>query len=271
MDDLGTVVQAAVPTIMGSGEFALAESYAQRAGPDDNAAFELFLSRMELHRGQTESALRRAELAVDRAMRSDDDPLADHALLNLVAVLHITGRLEESHDVAELLASRTSSPILRSIANGAIAVIAASVDADLDETRALLVGMVEEQDRTGLKHFVGITSLNLAEIDCARGDAAGALAASTRAVAELAASSAGIELEGARVLRGWALAQLGRWNEATTEFRLAEANQFDAVRGETLTEIAGVYALFGDRLDGEAILTRATEAPRLDSTSIAST
>ena len=40
MDDLGAVIQAAVPTIMGSGEFALAESYVLRTGPENNAAYE---------------------------------------------------------------------------------------------------------------------------------------------------------------------------------------------------------------------------------------
>ena len=58
MADLGVVVQTAVPTIMGSGEFALAESYVQRAGPENNAAFELFVSRMELHRGLPDGAVR---------------------------------------------------------------------------------------------------------------------------------------------------------------------------------------------------------------------
>ncbi len=65
MADLGVVVQTAVPTIMGSGEFALAESYVQRAGPENNAAFELFVSRMELQRGRVDAALHHAELAVD--------------------------------------------------------------------------------------------------------------------------------------------------------------------------------------------------------------
>ncbi len=70
--DLGTAVQAAVPTIMGSGDFALAESYVQRAGTD-NAAFDLLVSRMDLHRGRTDSALTHAELAVETAMSMNDD------------------------------------------------------------------------------------------------------------------------------------------------------------------------------------------------------
>ena len=260
MADLGIVIQAAVPTIMGSGEFALAESYVQRADPENNTAFELFVSRMELHRGRTDSALAHAELAVDIGMRSDDQTLADHALLNLIAVLHVTGQLEVSRDVADLLAARTSSPMLRSLARGVVAILAGSVDGNLDDVRAMLVEMASDQERSGFRHYVGITWLNVADIDCARGDGAGALSASTRAIHDLTTTSAGIEVEGARVLRGWALALLGQWDEATAEFRLAESSDFDAVRGETLTFVSEAYAHFGDRADGEAILSRANEA-----------
>ena len=260
MADLGAVIQAAVPTIMGSGEFALAESYVQRADPENNTAFELFLSRMELHRGRIESALAHAELAVDVSMKSNDRILSDHALLNLIAVLHVTGQLEASRDVAELLAARTTSSILRSIARGVLAILGGSVDENLDDVRAMLLEMASDQERSGYRHYVGITWLNIADIDCARGDSVGALAASTQAIHELATTSAGIEVEGARALRGWALAQQGQWDAATAEFRLAEAGDFDAVRSETLTFVSEAYALFGERVDGEAILGRAINA-----------
>jgi ATP/maltotriose-dependent transcriptional regulator MalT/DNA-binding SARP family transcriptional activator len=260
VDDLGIVVQAAVPTIMGSGDFALAESYVQRAGAE-NAAFELLVSRMELHRGRTDSALTHAELAVETAMKSDDQLLVDHALLNLIAVLHITAQFETVRDVAGLLARRTSSPTLRSIAQATVAILDASEHASLGEVRTMLVGMAIEHERGAHRHYLGVTLLNIADIEIARGDAQAALAASTRAIQELAVSSAGIEIEGTRVLRGWALAQLGRWQEATAEFGLAEADDFDAVRGETLTEISEVYADLGGRSDGEAVLARARRAP----------
>ena len=260
-----SVIQEAVPAIMGSGEFALAESYVLTAGPDNNTAFELFLSRMELHRGRTADALAHAEAAVETAMRSDDDVLADHSLLNLIAVLYTTGQLEASRDVAEVLAERTASPILRSIALGVGAILAGSLDANLDETRETLVRMAAEQEQGRFRHYVGVTWLNVADIDCVRGDSAGALLASTRAIHELTATSAGIELEGARALRGWALAQMGNWNEATAEFNLAESGDFEAVRGETLSFIAEAFALFGERVAGESVLARSKDARYISS------
>ncbi len=266
MTDLGVIVQAAIAKIMGSGEFALAEAYAERAASEHNGAFELLRSRMELHRGHLDRALRFAEAAVDSAMRSEDDQLADHALLNLIAVLHITGSLEAARDVAELLAGRTSSPMLRSIAESILAVSSGSLDGNVDEIRATLLDLAAEQERSGLGHYVGITWLNIADIDCARGDSAGALAASTRAIEALSATSAGIEVEGARVLRGWALAYAGRWDEADQEFALALASQFEVQRPATMIEIAGVCAALGDRPRAEMLIAQALESPYVSST-----
>ena len=60
------VVQAAVPTIMGGGEFALAESYVQHVGPDEQRrAFELFTVADGASSGHAASALAHAEIAVD--------------------------------------------------------------------------------------------------------------------------------------------------------------------------------------------------------------
>ncbi|MEO8228265.1 MAG: BTAD domain-containing putative transcriptional regulator [Chloroflexota bacterium] len=261
MADLATVVQAAVPTIMGTGEFALAESYVLRVGAQNNAAFELFVSRMDLYRGRTDSARKHAELAVEKAMSWNQATIADHALLNLITVLHVGGDLETEHEVAELLATRTTSSIVRAIARAVVAILDGSTTANLDEVRTMLLEMAAEQEASGLRHYVGITWLNVADIDCARGDTASALSASTRAIQELSATSSGIEVEAAMALRGWALAQQGEWQEAREEFQRAESKDFDAVRGETLAFIAEAYAAFGDRFLGEGSLLRASEAP----------
>ena len=222
MADLGIVIQAAVPTIMGSGEFALAESYVQRADPENNtafepnAAFELFLSRMELQRGRVEGALTHAEIAVDTAMSVDDTGLTDYALANLATALFALGELERAREVAETLQRRTTSPVLNPIAAGIIALMDGSIDANLDDIRSLFVGMADEQERRGLRHYVGVTWLNVSDIDRARGNAVDALDAATRAIEALTATSAGFELESARAARGWALVHENRWADADT-------------------------------------------------------
>lgn len=263
--DLQAVVQAAVPTIMGGGEFALAESYIQQTAATENAAFELFLSRMELHRGSLETALTHAESAVDIAMRSEAEGLADHALANLITVLFASGDLEKSREVAELLTARTPWPVLASISEAVAAMVDGSVSGDLDEARSRFMQMAEDHENRGLRHYAGITWLNLADTERARGDAAGALFAASKAVDALSTSSQGFEVVSARSLRGWALAHLNRWEEATLEFRAVQSSDFLIVRAETLTEIAETYALYADVGSADALLSRAASAESISS------
>jgi DNA-binding SARP family transcriptional activator len=263
MDDLGAVIQAAVPTIMGSGEFALAESYVLRTGPETNAAFELFVSRMELQRGRVDSALSHAERAVELAMTANDLDLTDHALVNLTNALYARGDLERARGVAETLHGMTASPVLKPIAAGVLALMDGSVDANLDDIRPQLVEMATEQERRGLRHYVGVTWLNIADLDRARGSAGEALEAATRAIDALSATSAGVELEAARITRGWALVHENRMADAARELALAEATPFDAVRAEVLADIASIHSAYGDRSDAEGLIARATDAPHM--------
>jgi LuxR family maltose regulon positive regulatory protein len=259
--DLGIVVQAAVPTIMGSGEFALAESYVQRIGSENNAAFELFVSRMDLHRGKLDTVLARAEAAVEIAMSVDDAELTDHALANLSSTYYVLGELESAREVAITLQRRAASPVLRPIAAAIVALIDGSVDANLDDVRSLFLTMASQQEDKGLRHYAGVTWLNIADLDRARGSGAEALEAATRAIDALSSSSDGIEVESARTARGWALVHQNRWEDAEREFRVAEATPFEAVRAEVLVDIAAVHAAYGDRHTAEAYLRRAREVP----------
>jgi ATP/maltotriose-dependent transcriptional regulator MalT/DNA-binding SARP family transcriptional activator len=261
--DLGLVVQAAVPTIMGSGDFALAESYVQRTAPENNAAFELFVSRMELHRGNLDRVLTHAEAAVDIALAGNKPELVDHTLSNLASALYMLGELEDAREVAETLARRTESPVLTQIAHAVAALLDGSVDGNLDEIRSFFVSMAREQEKRGLRHYVGVTWLDVADLDRARGNGPDALEAAARAIDALSASSAGFEVESARTGRAWALAHENRWDDAEREIALAESTPFDAVRTEVLVDIATIHASYGDRETAEVFVRRALESPRL--------
>ena len=265
MADLGLVVQAAVPTIMGSGEFALAESYVLRAGPENNAAFELFVSRMELHRGRTDSALVHAELAVETAMTRDDPILSDYALTNLATAFFMLGHLESAREVAETLGRRTASPVLGPIAAGIGHLMEGSLDGDLDEIRGFLLRMADDQERRGLRHYAGVTWLNIADLERASGHGSDALNAATRAMDALKATSAGLEVESARTSRAWALANQDRWDDALREMGVAEATTFDAVRAEVFVDLASTHAAYGSRTVAHALISRAFEGPPISS------
>lgn len=262
LDELMTVIEEAVPEIMGGGEFALAESYVQQTSATGNAPFELLRSRMELYRGSVEAALEHAEAAVDAAMRSNDDTLIDHALLNLIAALYAHGRIGSSRDVARALAARTSSAPLRDIATAVVALADGSLDANLDEIREQLIAMAGDQDRRGLIHFAGITWLNIADLDRARGDAQGSQEASTKAIEALSTSSASFEVETARINRAWASVLMGNWTDALIDIGAAERSELAAYRGEIFMELASLHALLGDRVTANAYLRKAEAADR---------
>ena len=79
--------------------------------------------------------------------------------------------------------------------------------------------MAKEQERRGLRHYLGVTWLNISDLDRARGDAGEALGAATRAVDALATATAGFELETARIARSWALVHENRMEEAGQQFQ----------------------------------------------------
>lgn len=263
MADLATVVQAAVPTIMGTGEFALAETYVLKVGAQNNAAFELFVSRMDLYRGRTDSALTHAETAVETAMRINDLEVSDHALANLATAFFMEGNLVSARGVAETLGRRTASPVLRSIAAAIIHLIDGSIDGDLDKIRDFLLRMAAEQERGGLRHYVGVTWLNIADLERATGRGDAALQAATKAVDALKATSAGFEVESARTSRAWALANQYRWDDALTEMAVAEATTFEAVRAEVFVDLASTHAVYGSRTVANSLIARALEGPSI--------
>ncbi|HEX8940371.1 MAG TPA: hypothetical protein VF763_09420, partial [Candidatus Limnocylindrales bacterium] len=88
--DLHRVLATSTPSIMGSGEFVLAESYVRRFPPDaPNPWFEIVLSRTELQSGRVDAALERARAAVDAfdaEAAPADDPGANLALANLMSL-----------------------------------------------------------------------------------------------------------------------------------------------------------------------------------------
>ncbi len=170
--------------------------------------------------------------------------LTDYALSNLVTALFMTGQLESrAPEVAQTLRARTTSSVLRDISDGIVALMEGSLDGNLDEIHSMLVPMALEQERRGLRHYAGVTWLNIADLERARGRSDAALDAAVRAIDALLATSAGLEVESARTTKSWALAHEGRWEESLDEMTLAESTPFDAVRAEALVDIASEFTL----------------------------
>ncbi len=104
IDDLHSLVEASLPSIMAAGDFAIAESFIDRM-PDGRTwpIFDIVLSRMELHRGRPTNAVRLAETAVAALSSNPGSPILDQALANLTSVYYQAGLLRRSLETAALL------------------------------------------------------------------------------------------------------------------------------------------------------------------------
>ncbi len=247
IDDLHRLVEASVPSIMAGGDFAIAESFIDRL-PDGRTwpIFDIVLSRMELHRGRPDDAIRLAETAVAALGAAEPSQIFDQALANLTSVYYQSGHLAESRQTALGLAGRDVSGRLIAIGRAMLQLIDASVDGPLAPTLDQLLSMAEVQRLGGDLHYFGITQLNIAEVERARGNAGAVLVAADRAIAALTASSASHEMPSAIVSRAWALAHGGDMNAARRELDIAASSEFGLVRDEVGIETACVLLEFGD-------------------------
>ncbi len=117
------VVAGAIPTIMGNGQYALAEAFIGPISRDDRPpGFELILSRVDMQHGDYESAIAASQAVLDAGV---SDPVQrDHALLNLVTLATSTTDVaERATELGNSLPKRTTDPNLRAIAEATYTVL----------------------------------------------------------------------------------------------------------------------------------------------------
>ncbi len=245
--DLHRVTSDAARTILGSGEFALAESYLDRHPlPSADPAFDMIRSRMELHRDQVPIALERARAAFAAFPPDSTDPKADLALANLVGVEFFAGNHDETLLLARRLESRQPEASLAAIASATVELLRASTDGNLDVYSHSLTAMLQTQRQNGDTHYLGITYLNLATVARAQANAGAAVAYADAAIEALLRSSSGHELPAARSARAWGLVHQGRWAEGMAELSVAVGTPYLLARGEVLHEAADVHSWYGE-------------------------
>ena len=241
IDELHRLVEASVPSIMAGGDFAIAETFIDRL-PDGRTSpvFNIVLSRMELHRDRPEDAVRRAESAVASQRANGPGPILDQALVNLASVYHQAGHLVESIQTSNELCDIGQPGPLVSIGRALLGMIVSSVDGRLDPVIHDLQAMAETHRASGDLHYLGITELNIGELERTRGDASAALVAANEAISALNASSASHDVPAARAIRAWALAHTSETRPALRELELALEQEFGIVRNEVILEVASV-------------------------------
>ncbi|MDH5243233.1 MAG: AAA family ATPase, partial [Chloroflexota bacterium] len=211
----------AMPSIMGKGQYTLAEAYIGSAGSINRPArFNLILSRVDMQQGDYEAAIGASE-AVLGADESDQVD-RDHALLNLVTLNLNYGDGGRAIKYAEILASSEDSN-LAEIARASIAMVTGSETDNIDRINRLLVSLARSQQRERPHHYA-VSQYNLASNYLVQDRPEQALREIEPALEILESGSATIELAAARVLRAKALAMLGRIGEAQAAVNLVGAS-----------------------------------------------
>jgi ATP/maltotriose-dependent transcriptional regulator MalT/DNA-binding SARP family transcriptional activator len=249
------VITAAIQTIMGNGEFALAESYIDRYPErSSNAAFEMVLSRAEMNRDRVGAALERGRKALESFAKDDDSNLANLTRANLVSLLYAVGRLSESRDRAVELERRNPAPGLQMIASATRLALETSLDGDMAHYLDHLLEMARTQRLAGQHHYLGITQLNLAVVYRGMGDGGHAVESASEAIELLTATSAGHEVAAARSAMACGLGHLGRLAEARSVYAIAVSSAHAVAKAEVLTEAADIENWYGDATIAEQLL-----------------
>src|SRR5207245_7456212 len=129
-------------------------------GQPDNPLFDLFLSRMDFHRGDIEGARTRARGVLERF--PSEAPVADLATKNLIAIEYMTGHLDEASRLVDVLIQRDLDPTMRAMTRSTRFLLDGSVDGDLQDILDESALVEEIAQRNGHTRYVGICRNNMA-------------------------------------------------------------------------------------------------------------
>ena len=254
------VVASAIPTIMGNGQYALAEAFIGPISPDRRpAGFDLILSRVDMQQGDYEAAIAASQAVLDSGVT---DPIQrDHALLNLLAANFNFGNGERALELADRLASTTDDLTLLSIARVTADILRATTEADVGAINRRLRSMADQQ-RSSSSHYFGVTMLNLAMNSVVQDRLDDALAEANTAIEALESTTGEIEHSAARAVRASILLRLGRDADARGLATFMTSDSTRYVPNEAIAEAADAFDSYGSHVTAVALLDRVTDESR---------
>ena len=247
--DLARVLDASIQTIVAVGAVASALEIVGRV-PEipDSAAIVILRSRTATATGDVQQTIRLARRAVEL------DPDNEVAVGNLLSANVLAGEMVEGRRLAKQLAESARDPLVREIAEAAAVLIDTSLDYDLKEARALFEGMAVRFHAANQPHYEGISWLNAAIVNRARGALDQSLANAAKAIDALSTTASVNELASASFAKGTATAMLGDVQQARQIFYAAGSSLRHASRVEYLAELAEMEAMFGSAEEAERLL-----------------
>ncbi|HEV2043732.1 MAG TPA: hypothetical protein VGR05_03535, partial [Sphingomicrobium sp.] len=247
------VVGDAIPTIMGNGQYALAEAFIGSIPADQRPpGFDLILSRVDMQQGDYEAAIAASQAVLESG--TIDPVQRDHALLNLVTLYLNYGDGDRALTLAEDLRG-SLDPNLRSIAEVTIAILEVNTAGDVDAINRRLRVMAREQ-KTHRSHHFGVTLLNLAYNSISQDRLQDALAEVDGAVEAFEGASGFVELSSALVAKAQILARLGQIAEARALIHALMNHEAGYQYDEVYAEAADAMDAFASRDSALAILDR---------------
>jgi LuxR family maltose regulon positive regulatory protein len=250
------VVGDSIPTIMGNGQYALAEAFIGSIPADERPpGFDLILSRVEMQQGDYESAIAASQAVLDSGTT---DPIQrDHALLNLLTLYLNYGDGARTVFFADEL-RHSSDRNLRMIAEAATAMVLASETASIDGVNRRLANLARGQ-RGRRTHHYAVTQYNLAMNSITQDRPDRALAEVDAALEVLEGGSAVIELVAARVVRAQAFALIGKPDEAERAIASIYGDEFSFHEEEVLIETGELYDSYLSPVATESYLNRVAD------------
>ena len=238
------VIEKAIPTIMGNGQFALADAFIRPVPVElRQPGLDLILSRVDMQHGDYEAGISASKAVLDSA---DDDPVQrDHALLNLIAMYLNFGDAERAEGYSELLRDGSSDKNLVGIAEATLGLIRSAEDADINQIERRLRVLAEAQQAERPHHY-GVSMYNLACCSLVQDRLESALREVGEALKTLDSTAIGVERDAAVALRVAIRARLGDFaavDQDASEFLVQSKDRFEV---ETLVEAADAFASFGN-------------------------
>ena len=247
------VVGEAIPTIMGKGQYALAETFIGPIPADLRPpGFDLILSRVDMQHGDYEAAIAASQAVLDSP--ATDPVQRDHALLNLVTLYFNSGDGDRALILAERLTEATDKN-LASIAEVTVAIIRARTASDMDAINQRLRAMARDQ-RTDRTHHFGVTMANLAYNSIIQDRLQDAAKEVEEALDAFESASGLMERASATMAKAQILARLGHIQRASELIDSLLDADAGYLHTEAYAEAADTLDTYASRASALAILDR---------------
>jgi DNA-binding SARP family transcriptional activator len=248
------VVRNAIPTIMGNGQYALAEAFIGQVAPGlRSPGFDLIVSRVDMQQGDYEAAVAASQAVLDAGI---NDPVQrDHALLNLLTLHTNHGEGEMALEYAAMLGSSTVDPNLRQIAAASERLVAAADIGDLDGASRTLVKMATNQ-RNAFPHHHGVTAFNAGWIAQLQDRPSDAVTLAIESLEALESTSSQVERAASRMLLASAMMARGQLAEAQRVVDETLAESTVPLENELLIDAADMFDSFAAPALAEPLLER---------------